>query len=670
MKKKNKKIAISAVIILLFLVSCILLFINYSKDDKSLSIVEKKWITNNTNKVINVNVFNDIPVYGFEGNGIIFDYLDKLANEYNINFNKNSYYSKDKVEYSDIAFKVLNPFDKMGNNDILLYEDNYVILSKDNSFINDITDISNESVDVVESDYELISSYFSNKDKITKYASDTLLLDAIKGDSVKYIIVPNMMYMDKILSNKLNIIYHFTDLDKKYILSTKDSTLFGILTKYYYKFLENDYTISYSKNYLDLYFSSAKVSSLDQKNYNARIYKYGYIVNMPYENYVNNEFVGVISNYLRDFEDITNAEIKTIKYNSIDDIKNALVSGDIDFALANFDYDKINMEKYTTNSFLIENYVVLSKDNINVNSVRGLKNYNVSVIGSSNLYDLCVNSGINPKIYNDSDSLLRNLDDDSVVLVDKNTYLYYKDGKLKNYKIVLEDSIDSGYKFLINKEYSAFASLFNYYVSSISYNDIRYKYNTNVSLNGINTNIVFIIFIILFILCLVYLAFRINKSRELINNVNKDDKSKFIDTMTSLKNRNYLNHNIYTWDDNVIFPQSIIVFDINKLREINDKLGREAGDEIIKKIASILIDNQIEHTDIIRSGGDEFLIYMVGYEEKDTVEYAKKLLKLMKDVDHLLGVSFGYSMIYDEVKTIDDAINESVNMMMSNKNKE
>ena len=189
-------------------------------------------------------------------------------------------------------------------------------------------------------------------------------------------------------------------------------------------------------------------------------------------------------------------------------------------------------------------------------------------------------------------------------------------------------------------------------------------------MNGINTNIVFIIFIILFILCLVYLAFRINKSRELINNVNKDDKSKFIDTMTSLKNRNYLNHNIYTWDDNVIFPQSIIVFDINKLREINDKLGREAGDEIIKKIASILINNQIEHTDIIRSGGDEFLIYMVGYEEKDTVEYAKKLLKLMKDVDHLLGVSFGYSMIYDEVKTIDDAINESVNMMMSNKNKE
>ena len=140
--------------------------------------------------------------------------------------------------------------------------------------------------------------------------------------------------------------------------------------------------------------------------------------------------------------------------------------------------------------------------------------------------------------------------------------------------------------------------------------------------------------------------------------------------MTSLKNRNYLNHNIYNWDDNVIFPQSVIVLDINKLRDINDKFGREIGDEVVKKVASVLIDNQVENTDIIRSGGDEFLIYMVGYDEKYTVEYAKKITKLMKDIEHSLGVTYGYSMINDEVKTIDDAINESVNMMTKNKNVE
>ena len=139
--------------------------------------------------------------------------------------------------------------------------------------------------------------------------------------------------------------------------------------------------------------------------------------------------------------------------------------------------------------------------------------------------------------------------------------------------------------------------------------------------------------------------------------------------MTSLKNRSYLNLNIYSWDENVIFPQSVVVLDLNHIKEVNDKLGREAGDEIIKKTASILINNQLENTDIIRSGGDEFLIYMVGYEEKKVSDYTKRLVKLMKDIPNSLGVEIGYSMITDEVKTVDDAINEAILMMMKNKEK-
>ena len=81
--------------------------------------------------------------------------------------------------------------------------------------------------------------------------------------------------------------------------------------------------------------------------------------------------------------------------------------------------------------------------------------------------------------------------------------------------------------------------------------------------------------------------------------ITKDEKQKYIDPMPSLKNRNYLNLNIYKWDDNVIFPQSVVVMDVNRLREINDTYGREAGDEIVKKVASVLINNQLENTDIV-----------------------------------------------------------------------
>ena len=127
--------------------------------------------------------------------------------------------------------------------------------------------------------------------------------------------------------------------------------------------------------------------------------------------------------------------------------------------------------------------------------------------------------------------------------------------------------------------------------------------------------------------------------------------------------------NIYRWDDNVIYPQSVVVLDINKIKDINDKFGREAGDEVIKKVASVLINNQVENTDIIRSGGDEFLIYMVGYQEKDVIEYTKKLMQEMENIPNSTGVSIGYSMILDDVKSVDDAINEAIIMMSKNKDK-
>ena len=81
---------------------------------------------------------------------------------------------------------------------------------------------------------------------------------------------------------------------------------------------------------------------------------------------------------------------------------------------------------------------------------------------------------------------------------------------------------------------------------------------------------------------------------------------------------------------------------LNQLKEVNDTLGREAGDEIIKKVASVLINNQLENTDIIRSGGDEFLIYLVGYDEKYVMDYAKKITKLMKNIPNSLGCEYGF----------------------------
>ena len=140
--------------------------------------------------------------------------------------------------------------------------------------------------------------------------------------------------------------------------------------------------------------------------------------------------------------------------------------------------------------------------------------------------------------------------------------------------------------------------------------------------------------------------------------------------MTSLKNRNYLNYTIAKWDDNVIYPQAIIVIDLNNIKDINDAYGHEKGDEVIKQAANILISNQLEKTDLIRTDGNEFLIYMVGYDSKQVVTYARKIYKEFKELPYGFGASIGYSMIEDDLKTIEDAINEATIDMEKNKENE
>lgn len=112
--------------------------------------------------------------------------------------------------------------------------------------------------------------------------------------------------------------------------------------------------------------------------------------------------------------------------------------------------------------------------------------------------------------------------------------------------------------------------------------------------------------------------------------------------MTSLKNRTYLNSKIKEWDENVIYPQGFVVVDLNNIKYINDNKGHEEGDTVIKKAASILIVNQDANTDIIRTDGTEFLIYMVGYSEKDVVAYTRKIYKELKeylmDLEPLLDI--------------------------------
>lgn len=679
MKKNNKtnKIVILSIIGLLLLVCVVIFILNYTKDSSSFSLLEKNWINNHKSNVIDVSVYNDVPVYGQDGEGMIFSYLEEFTNSYGIEFNKVSYLVGGSTNMRDVSFRILNYNEELGENDILLYTDKYVLIGKNNDNINGISSLRDKAIGVLEEDTSNVR-YYLNEAVGVKYTSckDTQeMIDLLNQGEVSYGVVPNNLYLDDIIENDLSVVFHLDELYKKYVLTVNnDKTLKSIMNKFtmiYQKDFEEE---KYKTYFLDAFFKFSKISEAERMNYNASNYVYGYVANMPYENMINKEFVGTLANYLSGFEDTADVDFKLVGYNNVNELKQAFSRGEVDVLFANFNTTGVNVDVVNTISPFEEKYVILSKDNYPMNSIRSLKGQEVYTVSGTYLYDYLSVNGITPKGFINTDELLRNVSNKSIVMLNFDTYEYYKDRKFKNYKILYEGVLDNDYSFAIrdvNKN-QTFIKLFSYYISSINYKNIRYEYNTDYMVNSKNELSVMVKYIAIILgitimgLVVLYLILRKGKKKE---NITKDDKLKFIDVMTSLKNRNYLNYNIKTWEDNVIYPQSIVILDLNNIKYINDNYGHAEGDEVIKKAASILINNQEENTDIVRTDGNEFLIYMVGYDEKKIQEYIRKLSKEMKNLPHEFGASFGYSMITDDIKTIDDAINEATLSMRQAKEK-
>ncbi len=670
-KKANKIITIS-VIVVLVVVAVLVFALNTSIGNSGLTILEKQWINDNANKVVDVTVFNDIPIYGNGGKGVVFDFLDKFSEEYNIEFNKNSYtLSNKEVSYGNFAFKILNNEDKLSDNQILFYEDTYVIVGSDEEdTISSIDDIKDSKVGILTSDKNDVLYYLDiNSDSVTNYDNIDKLIQGYNDKEVSYIVIPNVMYMQEIVKNNLSILYHISDISKKYVLEVTDNDLYSIISKFYLDYKDKYLSDSYSTGFLDAYFDNSSYTDVDRVNYNSSVYTYGYVVDMPFENADNDKFVGIISNYLKEFQSIANVELKVVRYNNISDLKQALINGDIDFAFGNFELKSLGSSFYTTNNVVNSSYVVLAKEHINIGSLASLKKYEVSVVENSKLDEALKLKGINATRYSDTDSLLRGIKDNDIILIDKEMYNYYSSEKLSDYMVVYEGNLGKT-PFVISGKNKTFASLFDYYVSMTDYNDFSGKYNTSVGMyDGRLKEIISILaFSLAVILILIIVLLMIKNKKKKKKRAYMEDKMKFIDVMTSLKNRNYLNYSIPKWDDNVIYPQAIVVIDLNNLKDINDNYGHEKGDEVIKKAANILIANQLEKTDLVRTDGNEFLIYMVGYPANDVMMYSRKIYKEFKNLPYGYGASIGYSMIEDDVKSIDDAINEAIIDM--NKNKE
>lgn len=675
MKKK-------VLIILPFLIAIIafvFVYRYYNKENHTttLTVTEKRWVEDNSDKEFDFEIVNDYPLYGTNGNGVIFDFINDFEENIGIEFNKISYLKTEKPTGKSYRIKILDNNAKLTDNDLFLFNDNYVVVGKTHERIVHIRDMKNLKLGVLKEDEEDVSFYLKSGSNLsyTAYEDISKLYTALNNDVVDMVVVPNIMYLDYTIEiDKYSINYYLTELKKQVVLTLSDSdkTLNTIIKKYYNKWKQLNYIKEYNKEYLEYYLESNSISAKERASLVSKNYTYGYVENVPYEKKVNGHVAGIAGEYIDRISRLADINFKYKKYSSIKDLEKAIKKGEVDIY---FDYYNYSTDEYLpTISTFVEDYVVLGneKDKHIVSSFESLKNKNIVMLSNDSLYNYFKNnSGAKIKTYNNIDDLVKNAGN-RMIVVDKEIYSYYQNNKFKKLKLLYNDNMMNDYKFMVKENNKTFYDLFNYIINTNSYYNYRNSgiENLNASIledstfEQVYTYVLIIIFTPLIIIGLIMLILKQKNKKKKVKTI---DRHKYTDMLTSLKNRNYLNMKMQEWEDCEIFPQAIVMVDLNNVKYVNDNYGHEEGDQLIIKAAGILVNTQLENSEIIRTDGNEFLIYLVGYNSRQINTYTKKLSKEMQNLPHEFGAAVGFSMITDEIKTLDDAINEATLEMITNK---
>ena len=674
-----KKKIIIILPIIIAIVTFVFVYRYYNHEDKttSLTVNEKRWVQENKSKSIDIEVINDYPIYGMDGEGVFFDFINDFNKNIKLELNEVPYLKTSAPTTEGIRFRVLNNNQELSKNDLILFEDYYIAVGKKYERINHVKDMNNITYGVFEGDKDTISYYLKSATNISykTYKSIDELYTALDSNEVDMIIVPNIMFLDKNISkDNYSINYYFTEMTKKVVLTlTKDNDeLNKIVTKYYKKWKETKFVKEYDSKYFSYYLKENNLSSKEKATLVSKNYVYGYIDNSPYEVKLNGKVKGIAGEYINRVSRLANIEFTYKKYSNKEDLEEAVKNKKVDIY---FDYYGINSKDYkATLSTFIEDYVIIAKrkDNYIINSFESLKGKDVAMLGDNSLYNYVnSNSKANIDAYSNMNDLIKN-SDNKIIVVDKNVYDKYQKSKFNKFVLLYTDTMMNDYKFMIKNNNKAFYNLVNYTINTNSYYNYR-----NSGLESLNESfldsstfeqvyiiVLLIIFIPIIILCILYLTL---KKKKATKKVKITDRHKYTDMLTSLKNRNYLNIKMQEWEDSKVYPQSIVMIDLNNVKYVNDNYGHEEGDQLIVEAAGILVNTQLENSEIIRTDGNEFLIYLVGYSERQVSTYTKKLSKELRNLPHEFGAGVGFSMITDEIKTLDDAINEATLEMITNK---
>ena len=145
-------------------------------------------------------------------------------------------------------------------------------------------------------------------------------------------------------------------------------------------------------------------------------------------------------------------------------------------------------------------------------------------------------------------------------------------------------------------------------------------------------------------------------------------ESAFRDGLTGLYNRKFLDEHskkLIPYAKREKIKIGVLMLDMDHFKAVNDEYGHDIGDKVLKELSRILEENVRESDIVVRYGGEEFIVLLVGIvDEEASLNVANKIREKVREneIDVYAGsklkktISIGLSMFPSDSNTLDGAM--------------